>query len=177
MAAKSKKAQVKTVQTPPTVKCASWSLPLKTQKKAVKEGRMISMREQTIRKTIGGSVAAVSFLLFYLHLIGYGMFTLATAAGAVVYSMGARSQWGGVMKGKWNLDGKGLVPIPKKFKSFVRMKQKQFISDAVLISACAHAFTCYVAWQRGELGADLLLDFAKWNGIALAGTVVLILRT
>jgi len=81
------------------------------------------------------------------------------------------------MKGKWNLDGKGLVPIPKKYKKFIKSKQQQFVLDAATISMVAHMFTCYVAWQRNDLNGDLVMDLVKWNSIALLATVLLILRT
>ena len=81
------------------------------------------------------------------------------------------------MTGKWNLDGRGLVPIPDKFKDFMKFKQKQFVLDAAAIATVAHAFTLYVAWQREDIGSELFMDLAKWNGIALAATVLLIART
>jgi len=64
----------------------------KMQVCAIKEMRMISKREEFIRKSIGGSVGAAAFILFHMNMIGYGLFTLTAAAGAVVCSMGVRSQ-------------------------------------------------------------------------------------
>ena len=88
-----RKAKQKPSRPPPrAMTCKDGTCSLATMKQAVKDGRMISNSEQLIRKTIGGSVAASSFALFYFNLIGYGLFTLATAAGCVVFSMGARSQ-------------------------------------------------------------------------------------
>ena len=111
------------------------------EKEAVAAFQMISPKEADIRVKVGTSLLLATLLgyptyvtLFQQQLattfsIPCGLLAFLVGAGVTVYRTGKESQWGCILNGKWNPDGKG----PKSFSNndFVRRKRNQFLKNVV----------------------------------------------
>mmetsp|Transcript_12047 Transcript_12047/g.13857 ORF Transcript_12047/g.13857 Transcript_12047/m.13857 type:complete len:91 (+) Transcript_12047:351-623(+) len=65
-----------------------------------------------------------------------------------------------IIRGDWNIDGKGGEPIPERFKKFAQEKFREMWTDAVKIGL-------------GTIAASLLL--AQYDGILTTGLVLQII--
>jgi hypothetical protein len=115
---------------------------------------MISGKEANIRKVVGIVLyvsAALCFFLLGSDFASPAVWSSVTAAGIMIHRMGIQSQWGCIFKSKWNIDGKGHVPIPSLFSSFAIKKRNEVLMNMATSMgiSIAAVSACYFLVGKG----------------------------
>lgn len=147
--------------------------------RAIQEFRMITTSEANIRKKAGAIVASAIAIYQYIspNTLPTGPFTVLVAAAIGTYRTGTCYQWGGILTGKWNLDGMGLTQIPiergGKYAKFAQQKKKEFGMQLITSLFMGIIFGwVYGVMVRDENFGDVLSETLSWAVGALLVTLL-----
>ena len=147
--------------------------------RAIGEFRMISSGEANIRKIAGISIAIA--VAIYQRIspstLSAGPFAALIGAAIVIYRTGTCYQWGGILTGKWNLDGEGLIQIPvergRRYAEFAENKKKEFVMQLLSsLSVGMIVGSIYGVTIRDEDFGDVITEILFWAFGALSATLL-----
>lgn len=151
----------------------------KHEHRAIQEFRMITTGEANIRKKAGAFIttAVAIHQCISPSTLPAGPFALLIGAAIGTYRTGTCYQWGGILTGKWNLDGKGLTQIPvergRKYAEFAKEKKTEFwvqILSSLFMGILSACF--YGVMVRNETLKDVLSETSFWALGSLLATVI-----
>jgi len=130
------------------------------EEEAVCKLEMISPKEAYIRLMIGRCIIGITIVLWITmgaDAFRPGVWTVLAGMGLMLDKTGRDSQWGCIITGKWNPEGKGIRSVPKEFYLFMQRKKFQFYWNLFMVALQSvgiinlglfftHGFTWNASW-------------------------------
>lgn len=146
---------------------------------AVRENRMVTKEEGTVRKAVGAVLLLVSLWNLWskgVANVSPGSTAFWFALSSTVMATGLRHQCGCAVRLKWAVDSSSMqrIPAPPPYQPFMRAKRRGFLANvfgsavgAVVVTVALHYFAA------GQHGPRVLRSAAKGAIVETAAMLVM----